>query len=62
MKSATYYLPFDMYAQPRNNDPKAVYTFSSPDVKNHAFPNSNAAPVSTIDLVTEHIIEVSLDL
>ncbi|KAJ4383399.1 hypothetical protein N0V86_001446 [Didymella sp. IMI 355093] len=58
MKSASYYLPFEMYAQPRNNDPKAVYKFSSSDAKTHAFANSNAAPSSTVDLVTEHIIEL----
>ncbi|KAJ4987111.1 Killer toxin subunits alpha/beta 4 [Stagonosporopsis vannaccii] len=58
MKSATYYLPYEMYAQPRTNNPKAVFTFSSTDVKTHDFVNKNAAPISTVDLVTEHIIEL----
>jgi hypothetical protein len=58
MKSATYYLPFEMYASPRNNDPKAVYAFANQDVKTHDFTNGNAAPIATVDLVTEHIIEV----
>lgn len=58
MKSATYYLPFEMYANPRDNDPKAVYAFANPDVKTNAFSNGNAAPIATVDLVTEHIVEV----
>ena len=62
MKSATYYLPFELYAQPRTNDPKAVYVFSSSDVKTHAFPNSNTAPISTVNLVTEHVVEVSPEI
>jgi hypothetical protein len=58
MKSAYYYLPFELYAAPRDNNDKAVFEFITDDVKNHKMHAQNAAPAATLKLVTEHVIEV----
>lgn len=62
MRSASYYFPFEIYASPRDKDDKAVFEFVSDDVGNHKMQAKKAAPASTLNLVTEHIIEVCLGI
>jgi hypothetical protein len=59
LKAATYYYAFEIYADPRQNNPKAVLDFQTDSVANHKMVAKAVQPASTLNLITEHIIEVS---
>jgi hypothetical protein len=59
LKAATYYYAFEIYADPRQNNPKAVIDFQTDSVANHKMVAKTVQPASTLNLITEHIIEVS---
>jgi hypothetical protein len=59
LKAATYYYAFEIYADPRQNNPKAVLDFQTDSVANHKMVAKTVQPASTLNLITEHIIEVS---
>jgi hypothetical protein len=59
LKAATYYYAFEIYADPRQNNPKAVLDFQTDSVANHKMVAKAVQPASTLNLVTEHIIEAS---
>jgi hypothetical protein len=59
LKPASYYYAFEIYAEPRNNNPKAVLDFQTDSVESHKMVAKAVQPASTLNLITEHIIEVS---
>jgi hypothetical protein len=59
LNPASYYYAFEIYAEPRNNNPKAVLDFQTDSVEDHQIVAKAVQPASTLNLITEHIIEVS---
>jgi hypothetical protein len=59
LKPASYYYAFEIYAEPRNNNPKAVLDFQTDSMEDHKMVAKAVQPASTLNLITEHIIEVS---
>jgi hypothetical protein len=59
LKPASYYYAFEIYASPRQNNPKAVLDFQTDSVEDHKMVAKAVQPASTLNLITEHIIEVS---
>jgi hypothetical protein len=59
-RAASCYHVFEIYADPRHhNNPKAVIEFQTDVATEHKMVDKAPEPTSTLNLITEHIIELS---